>query len=86
MLASWGQHRLMHFQDAGRSILKLEKFNERTRYIFHFEDDIEYARCMELFFITRRVMAERARGQTKRSREIEHLQDEILATMIVPST
>ncbi len=65
----------------GDNTFTLDNFGIRTRYVIRFEDDIEHARCMELFFITRRMMLERAREIESRKRDIAGLQDEVLAAM-----
>ncbi|RDX43305.1 hypothetical protein OH76DRAFT_1422027 [Lentinus brumalis] len=69
------------YENKDGSTFKLDNFGIRTRYVFRFQDNIEHAKCMELFFITRRVMVERAREVEKRTHDIAALQDEILAAM-----
>ena len=59
----------------------MDNYGIRTRYVFCFEDDVQFARSMELFFVTRRLALGRDRELQSREREVQRLQDEVLAEM-----
>ncbi|RPD62189.1 hypothetical protein L227DRAFT_609436 [Lentinus tigrinus ALCF2SS1-6] len=68
-------------EEPTKSTFTLEDLGARTRYVFSFAEDIEFARCMELFFITRRLLLDRKGEIQRRDHEIERLQEEVFPHM-----